>query len=566
MSSVGRSGMSAERAALLGATRGGDVERGSADIGRRFFGTNTIEDDDDAFDRRASDGGSGGRGRSVGTIAVSVLFLVVGMVMATTTRERGLEGTDAKSDGRNGAQTPSAASIRAGPFADSSDLGAHAWRNVRVPSDSWISYSSGIVRKRRFPDSFYYVTSPTEAASEVGSLGVSTPGSAWPTGNMVTIDLHTGCSPISMLPIQKRGFDFDNVQAKFVSKKMSMEFKFGDAMAMTKVGCGHFRATVELAEKWEFGFYLHPAGDDSDENSVLDIGCEAAVTDPNNATKCPDFASPAALATSSCTEPYTFYDYTFWNRKYDGQQTTFLWGACGDSCSQQDCGHMYCPANKRVQNLECVACPPGMTNDSGDKNVGADTQCDPIICTAHMRVQDHACVACIAGKENEAGDDASGANTQCDTVVCGANHHVSNNMCTACPDGHAHAGGDVQHGPDTSCDEVLCHTNEHVQSHACVACPAGSTNDAGDGAASGDTVCDHTICGANTHVLNHVCTACPPGHDHPGGDDATGADTSCSAIMCGANQRVQNHVCTACPAGTTNAAGDDASGADTQCV
>ena len=48
----------AERAALLGATRGGDVERGSADIGRRFFGTNTIEDDDDAFDRRASDGGA----------------------------------------------------------------------------------------------------------------------------------------------------------------------------------------------------------------------------------------------------------------------------------------------------------------------------------------------------------------------------------------------------------------------------------------------------------------------------------------------------------------------------
>ena len=50
MSSLTRSGMSAERAALLGATRGGDVERGSADIGRRSFGTNTIEDDDDAFD------------------------------------------------------------------------------------------------------------------------------------------------------------------------------------------------------------------------------------------------------------------------------------------------------------------------------------------------------------------------------------------------------------------------------------------------------------------------------------------------------------------------------------
>ena len=109
---------------------------------------------------------------------MSVLFLVVGMVMATTTRERGLEGTDAKSVGRTGSggRIDSSWSIR----------GFVRFRGVRVEkrarSLGFVDLvPSGIVRKRRFPDSF--ITSPLPRSGEqVGSLGVSTPSSAWPTG------------------------------------------------------------------------------------------------------------------------------------------------------------------------------------------------------------------------------------------------------------------------------------------------------------------------------------------------------------------------------------------------
>ena len=513
-----------ERVALLGRAR--DVEDGTLGAGGAFFGTNTARDgdgDDDGARERARERGGARRGR--GTIAVGAMCVAIGVAIGsvtTSTREGGRTTGDVASVGAN---APSGATSRAARGAEEANLGdATSLAIASVPADSWMSFSTGKVRKRKYPDSFYYVVAP-EADEEVGYLGAP---SDWPTGDRVTVDLHTGCSPIDALPFQRPGFDFDTVQARFVSKKLSMEFMFEDSQPMTKVGCGHFRATVELSKGWEFGFYLHANGDDSDENTMLDIGCETAVPGANN-TKCPDFASPAMLATSECTDKFVCNHglYTFWNRRYDGEQTSFLWGACGSECPHQDCGHMYCAANERVQNQACASCPPGTTNDAGDKNVGADTQCDPVICGAHMRVQDHNCVQCVAGKENEAGDDASQSNTECDAVICEPNHHVAGNVCTACPAGHAHAGGDVQHGPDTSCDEVLCHTNERVQDHQCVACPPGSTNAAGDGVASGNTQCDSTICGANRYVSNHVCVLCPYQHYRAAGDDATGPDTAC---------------------------------------
>tara|TARA_B100000575_G_scaffold280974_1_gene271078 strand:- start:3 stop:1868 length:1866 start_codon:yes stop_codon:yes gene_type:complete len=206
-------------------------------------------------------------------------------------------------------------------------------------------------------------------------------------------------------------------------------------------------------------------------------------------------------------------------------------------------------------------CAAGTDTTRGRTNAG----CNPILCIANQRVQNHQCVDCPPGKESLADHDASGNNTECDPTICPANYHVSSNVCTACPAGTTNASGDDASGSDTTCSATLCAADQHVVSNVCTACPAGTTNAAGDDASGSDTTCDVTLCAADQHVVNNICTACPAGTTNTSGDDASGSNTTCTETRCAMDEYVLSNVCTACPAGTTNDAGDDASGANTEC-
>jgi hypothetical protein len=82
---------------------------------------------------------------------------------------------------------------------------------------------------------------------------------------------------------------------------------------------------------------------------------------------------------------------------------------------------------------------------------GPDTSCDEVLCHTNERVQDHQCVACPPGSTNAAGDGVASGNTQCDSTICGANRYVSNHVCVLCPYQHYRAAGDDATGPDTAC-------------------------------------------------------------------------------------------------------------------
>ena len=183
-----------------------------------------------------------------------------------------------------------------------------------------------------------------------------------------------------------------------------------------------------------------------------------------------------------------------------------------------------CSADERVNNFACSACPPGFTNEEGDK-VNINSECDPIICADTERVENHACVACPNGMS---------------------------------------AGGNATQG-DTSCTAIICEENFKVQSNLCEACSPGSARPAGDDATQGDTECDILYCEKDEKVVSNVCTACPPGTIRTAGDDATGADTSCNQAICSENHRVHNNECVPCEDGLIRLAGDRADRADTEC-
>ncbi len=141
--------------------------------------------------------------------------------------------------------------------------------------------------------------------------------------------LHTGCSPLNKLSYGFSGAG--TVGARIVSKSMSNDFRFEQAVEMKEVSCGNYAISdFSLEEGEEFGFYLYPIGDTSDENTVLDDGCLH-----EGDARCPAFASPAALVGGECTVKYTDpgSDDVFYNRVYDGSTTAYTWGSCEATCA-----------------------------------------------------------------------------------------------------------------------------------------------------------------------------------------------------------------------------------------
>ena len=72
------------------------------------------------------------------------------------------------------------------------------------------------------------------------------------------ITLSTACSPVNMLSFDPGAWD--NVGAKLVTKSMSQDFIFEDALEMTAVSgkCGEFSAPADvLTVNEEFGFFLY---------------------------------------------------------------------------------------------------------------------------------------------------------------------------------------------------------------------------------------------------------------------------------------------------------------------
>ena len=141
--------------------------------------------------------------------------------------------------------------------------------------------------------------------------------------------LHTGCSPLNKLSYGFSGAG--TVGARMVSKSMSNDFRFEQAVEMKEVSCGNYAISdFPLEEGEEFGFYLYPSGDTSDETTVLDDGCLH-----EGDARCPAFASPAALVGGECTVKYTDpgSDDVFYNRVYDGSTTAYTWGSCEATCA-----------------------------------------------------------------------------------------------------------------------------------------------------------------------------------------------------------------------------------------
>jgi len=151
-------------------------------------------------------------------------------------------------------------------------------------------------------------------------------------GSPQNLMLYTGCSPLEKLPFNKFGNWTGKMGAKVVTKSMSNDFLYETAQPMTEITCGNFEVTVDLAVGEEFGFYLHPIGDDTDINTVLDSGC---LKEGNK--RCPGFSTPSVLAgiencTSKYTDPVSGED--FYNRVFDGTTLSYNWGTCETTCSK----------------------------------------------------------------------------------------------------------------------------------------------------------------------------------------------------------------------------------------
>ena len=109
-------------------------------------------------------------------------------------------------------------------------------------------------------------------------------------GSPQTISLHTGCSPLNKLPFDTSSDWTGKIGAKVVSKSMQSDFRSENAQNLQETSCGNYEGTVDLEVGEEFGFYLYPLGDESDESTVLDNGCLH-----EGDARCPAFSSPSAL-------------------------------------------------------------------------------------------------------------------------------------------------------------------------------------------------------------------------------------------------------------------------------
>ena len=450
-------------------------------------------------------------------------------------------------------------------------------------------------------------------------------------GRDVKITLLTACSPHDMIRMNP-GTWHHRVGAKVTTKDHDneMAFRMAHDLHEDPLRCGTYTGTVRLRAGVQMNFWLYPIKNDANETLVYDEQFEFAQCDSGcrdagdggggdpNWDRCSPKFSPAPLALvgtgtndGNCVQRFdVYYDEpepgheTFFNRIYDGRQTTFVWGACGNACADyqppqcpvcainefvqghrctpcppgsthyagaqpagpdSQCAPIRCGPNELVKNHECAACPPGTTNDQGDSCMEADSSCDHTLCGIHQKVSNHVCVPCEPGKENAAGDDAFGDDTECTDIVCGSNQYVRNNICRNCPAGTTRPMGDIASAEDTTCIPTYCGEHERVSYHVCRACAAGTENAAGDDASGPNTYCEAIMCGSNQRVQNHLCVACPAGSTSPPGANAAGGNTACTPTLCTEHMRVVGNACVPCPAGSENAAGDDATGDDTTC-
>ena len=180
-------------------------------------------------------------------------------------------------------------------------------------------------------------------------------------GSPQTISLHTGCSPLNKLPFDTSSDWTGKIGAKVVSKSMQSDFRFENAQNLQETSCGNYEGTVDLEVGEEFGFYLYPLGDESDESTVLDNGCLH-----EGDGRCPAFSSPSALAgIEQCTSKYSDPGSgdVFYNRVFDGETLAYNWGTCETTCANS--GPPGCPQiSTEPEVLDAQTCP--ISSGTGD--------------------------------------------------------------------------------------------------------------------------------------------------------------------------------------------------------
>lgn len=146
----------------------------------------------------------------------------------------------------------------------------------------------------------------------------------------VTFTLLTACAARGTLTFPVG--TWEGVGARVTTKSMSEDFIFDVSKEMQQVSCGTYRTSLRIAPAEQFGFYLYPFNDaNNDVATVSDIGCVR-----EGDKRCPGFASPSALAEmKTCAKEYEYGENIFYNRIWDGEQTTFVFGSCDLACTSE---------------------------------------------------------------------------------------------------------------------------------------------------------------------------------------------------------------------------------------
>ena len=153
----------------------------------------------------------------------------------------------------------------------------------------------------------------------------------------VTFTLRTACAQRRTLTFPVGAWE-GVVGARVTTKRMSNDFLFKDAKEMQQIACGTYQTSLTIARGEQFGFYLYPLSDaDNDVATVSDIGCVR-----RGDQRCPGFATPSALAEMHvCAKEYDYGNDTFYNRVWDGDGVTFVYGSCDVDCA--DAAPVECP-------------------------------------------------------------------------------------------------------------------------------------------------------------------------------------------------------------------------------
>lgn len=219
------------------------------------------------------------------------------------------ESKDSASSSTLGESDASPFMVVSDPFVThtASDASSESTSLVRKPGE----YMSGDVNKNDMED--------------VEVTVASTPPS--PTRS-VHLTLYTACAQLKELTFSVGQWE-GVVGARVATKSRSRDFLFSASKEMTQSRCGTYEVDVDLADGEEFGFYLYPLGNTTDEYTVSDIGCLG-----EGGRRCPGFASPASMALMDhCTKVFDEGVDKFYNRIFDGQQRTFVFGSCDFSCT-----------------------------------------------------------------------------------------------------------------------------------------------------------------------------------------------------------------------------------------